>query len=114
MSKSIPMKCKACAGLTTPLSPEDAKSFNEGVGWIISDDGKTISRTFICKDFEQAMDFIFEAALTAEDEGHHPDHSLTKYRRLTFVLTTHAAKGLTTNDFVVAQAINEAWAASQV
>lgn len=113
-SKPIPKKCCACAGLTTPLSAEDVQGFNQGVGWIIADDGKAISRTFVCKDYDDAVAFILAVAGIAAQENHHPDHGLTKYRRLTFSLTTHAAKGITVNDFVMARLINEAWDARKV
>jgi hypothetical protein len=41
-----------------------------------------------------------------EQEGHHPDLHIN-YRRVTIELTTHAIKGLSENDFMMAEKINE-------
>jgi len=38
---------------------------------------------------------------TAEEEDHHPD-ILIKWRRVRVTLTTHAIKGLSENDFIIA------------
>jgi 4a-hydroxytetrahydrobiopterin dehydratase len=54
------------------------------------------------------MAVLNAVAVIAEREGHHPDHSLTKYRDLVLTMTTHASKGLTMNDFVMAKLINQA------
>jgi len=45
-------------------------------------------------------------AEVAEREGHHPDLELT-YGALTVRVRTHAADGLTRNDFVLAAKIDE-------
>ena len=44
----------------------------------------------------------------AEAEGHHPDLHLTGYNTAVAELTTHAAGGLTENDFIVAAKVR-AW-----
>lgn len=41
-------------------------------------------------------------ATVAEAEGHHPDLHLVSYNQVTAQLTTHAAGGLTENDFIMA------------
>jgi 4a-hydroxytetrahydrobiopterin dehydratase len=43
----------------------------------------------------------------AEAEGHHPDLHLTNYRDVTIELWTHAAGGLTENDFILAAKIDK-------
>jgi len=48
---------------------------------------------------------VARAALVAEAEGHHPDIELG-WGRAVFELTTHAASGLTRNDFVMAAKID--------
>jgi 4a-hydroxytetrahydrobiopterin dehydratase len=48
---------------------------------------------------------VARAALVAESEGHHPDIELG-WGRAVFSLTTHAASGLTRNDFVMAAKID--------
>jgi 4a-hydroxytetrahydrobiopterin dehydratase len=42
----------------------------------------------------------------AELEGHHPDLHLTGYRNVAVELWTHAAGGLTENDFILAAKID--------
>ena len=51
--------------------------------------------------------FFDKIAALAEDEGHHPDLHLVGYRNVAVDLYTHAAGGLTENDFILAAKINE-------
>ena len=48
------------------------------------------------------MNAVAEAA---EAANHHPDIHITGYRRVSFELTTHAAKALTFRDIELAQSI---------
>jgi 4a-hydroxytetrahydrobiopterin dehydratase len=70
-----------------------------------------LSRIFVCRDYKEAIAFIVTLSDIAEAQGHHPDFTLSEYKRLEISLTTHAAKGLTINDFVLATLIDAAWAA---
>lgn len=45
---------------------------------------------------------LASVATVAEAEGHHPDLHLVSYNQVTAQLTTHAAGGLTENDFIMA------------
>ena len=67
---------------------------------------KELERTWRCRDFAAAIAFIDRVAEVAEAEGHHPDLHLTAYRDLRIVLWTHAAGGLTPNDFILAAKID--------
>ena len=51
------------------------------------------------------MDFVNMVADTAELEGHHPDIGIF-YNKVSLTLTTHAIKGLSQNDFVLAAKID--------
>lgn len=73
--------------------------------------GMKIARTFTFRDFREAMRFVYRIAHIAENEGHHPDIRLT-YNIVTIELFTHAAKGLTENDFIVAAKIDEVFLAN--
>ncbi|MBP9855568.1 MAG: 4a-hydroxytetrahydrobiopterin dehydratase [Candidatus Omnitrophica bacterium] len=75
-------------------------------GWQLTDDHKTIYRDFIVPNFIAAIDLIDRIAVIAEDEKHHPDIHLTKYRNLRVVLTTHEVSGLSEKDFTIATKIN--------
>ena len=55
--------------------------------------------------YRDAFGFVARAALVAETEGHHPDIELG-WGRAAFELTTHAASGLTRNDFILAAKID--------
>jgi 4a-hydroxytetrahydrobiopterin dehydratase len=67
--------------------------------------GDTIKRDFKFKNFKEAIDFVNKVAKIAEDEGHHPDIYIF-YNKVNLSLSTHAAKGLTENDFILAAKIN--------
>ncbi|RYH32739.1 4a-hydroxytetrahydrobiopterin dehydratase [archaeon] len=77
--------------------------------WALSEDKKKMSRKFTCRNWQAAMNAIQEISAHAEskDIQHHPDLHLTNYRDLEIVLWTHAAGGLTKNDFVLAMAIDK-------
>ena len=64
-----------------------------------------LSREFSFDNFRDAFGFVARVALVAEAEGHHPDIELG-WGRAKFDLTTHAASGLTRNDFVMAAKID--------
>ena len=64
--------------------------------------GATITRTYEFKDFPAAVKFVNAAARLAEKAWHHPDIDL-RWNKVTLVLTTHDAGGLTEKDFALAQ-----------
>ena len=64
--------------------------------------GATITRTFQFKDFPAAMVFVNHVARLAEEAWHHPDIDI-RWNKVTFVLTTHDAGGLTEKDFALAR-----------
>lgn len=66
----------------------------------------TIEKRFKFKDFAEAMKFVNKAAEIAEEEGHHPDIKIS-WNRVTLQLTTHAIKGLSENDFIMAAKIDK-------
>lgn len=76
-------------------------------GWTVEqgDGHLRLARTVRFKGFLPGVRLIDEIAPIAEEEGHHPDLQLT-YGALKVVLWTHAAGGLTENDFVMAAKID--------
>ena len=52
------------------------------------------------------LDFFCRIGDVAEAEDHHPDLHLANYRDVTVELWTHAAGGLTENDFIMAAKID--------
>ncbi|MBP6942723.1 MAG: 4a-hydroxytetrahydrobiopterin dehydratase [Candidatus Buchananbacteria bacterium] len=101
--------CIPCEGGTKPFTLEELKQYLPVVPeWKVSDsEPLSISRTIICKDFKDAVTLITKIAEIAEAEGHHPDLYLHDFKKLTITLSTHAIKGLSINDFIVAAKIDQ-------
>jgi 4a-hydroxytetrahydrobiopterin dehydratase len=90
---------------------EEARGMLEQVpDWELTEESKLIRR-FRFSDFAGAMRFVNSVATLAESEGHHPDIYIS-WNRVRLELTTHAIKGLSDNDFIMAAKINEAAATS--
>jgi 4a-hydroxytetrahydrobiopterin dehydratase len=99
-------RCEACVPGTPPLDEERAAELHGQVDSAWERDGnKKLRREFSFKNFRDAFGFVSRIALIAEAEGHHPDLELG-WGRVAVDLTTHAAKGLTDNDFIVAAKID--------
>ena len=98
-------KCVPCEGGTPPLTKENIEEYMKEVqGWEVRDN-KLIAKTFGFKSFKEAIDFVNQAAGIAEEEQHHPDIHI-RYKKVTLELTTHAIKGLSENDFIMASKID--------
>jgi 4a-hydroxytetrahydrobiopterin dehydratase len=98
--------CEACAPGTPPLPEEEAAELASKVPQWERDLNRSLRREFSFPDFRDAFGFVARVALIAEAEGHHPDIELG-WGRASFELTTHAASGLTLNDFVLAAKIDQ-------
>lgn len=68
-------------------------------------EGETLRRTFVLGDFTEAMGFVTRVAILAEKANHHPDIDI-RWNKVTLVLTTHDAGGLTDNDVDLAEKID--------
>jgi 4a-hydroxytetrahydrobiopterin dehydratase len=64
-------------------------------------------RVVKCKDWRDAISLIDAVAAEAERRDHHPDLCVTRYRTVTFRLTSHDAGGITRRDVEMARAIDE-------
>jgi 4a-hydroxytetrahydrobiopterin dehydratase len=73
-------------------------------GWQRVEDAIVKTATFA--DFKEAIEFVNRVADAAEEAGHHPDIDI-RWNKVTLVLTTHAAGGLTVNDFRLARRLND-------
>ena len=76
-------------------------------GWVLSDDGTAITKTFAFADFAAAFGFMAQMALVAERMDHHPDWR-NVYRRVEVSLTTHDRGGVTALDIALAKAMDRA------
>ncbi len=64
---------------------------------------ESIERRLEVQDFKAALALVNAIGAAADEENHHPDLSISNYRFVTVLLTTHDAGGLTANDFVMAR-----------
>jgi 4a-hydroxytetrahydrobiopterin dehydratase len=64
-----------------------------------------ITRDFRFGSFVEAFGFMAKVALLAEKADHHPEWS-NVYNRVTILLTTHDAGGLSTRDIALAREID--------
>jgi 4a-hydroxytetrahydrobiopterin dehydratase len=101
--------CVACGPGTPPLPKAEIDRLLEHVPeWNVQEaDGHLrLARTFQFKGFMPGVELIDRIAPIAEAESHHPDLVLS-YGSLTVWLWTHAAGGLTENDFILAAKIDQ-------
>jgi len=100
-------RCVPCEGGVPPLGEDEARQYHEELG----DDWHRVGTSRLEKeyrfiDFVEAMQFANRIGDLAEAEGHHPD-LLVGWGRVKVYLWTHAADGLTKNDFILAAKISE-------
>jgi thiol peroxidase len=104
--EELPSKCKPCEEGTPPMPKEKVeKLLVQYRGWQLLEDKKLV-KEFKFKDFIEAKYFLDLVSIIAEEQGHHPTFTLI-YNKLRITLTTHAAGGLTENDFIMAKIIDE-------
>jgi len=99
----------ACKPGTPPLPREEIdRLLLEVPDWLVEEaEGHLrLSRTAKFKGFMPGVELVDRIAPIAEAEGHHPD-LLLSYGSLTIWLTTHAAGGLTDNDFILAARLDK-------
>ena len=73
-------------------------------GWTLVDN--RIEKEYRFKSYLDGLEFAYSLGKTAEQEDHHPD-ILVRWRRVKVTLTTHAIKGLSENDFIMAAKADE-------
>lgn len=95
-------RCQPCEGGIPPLAREKAGEYLAAIsGWMLSDDAKAIRKEYKFKNFKEVIAFFNRIAQIAEAENHHPDLRIG-YSRVAVELSTHAIKGLSENDFILA------------
>jgi 4a-hydroxytetrahydrobiopterin dehydratase len=98
--------CQACVPGTPPIEEARAVELEAQLDPAWSREGTTrLRRELGFRNFRDAFGFTARVALLAESEGHHPDLELG-WGRVAVTLTTHAAGGLTDNDFILAAKID--------
>ena len=103
-------RCVRCEPGTPQLEPLAVEAFKAEVpSWQVTqgDGHPALTRTYRFKGFMPGVDLVNRIAAIAEAEGHHPDLCLG-WGYLTVQLWTHAAGGLTENDFILAAKVDQA------
>ena len=99
-------RCIPCEGGFPALTPDQAGDFLPHVPeWKMNAEATEISRTFKFSDFAEALEFVNKVGELAHEEWHHPDVALS-WGKVTIRLSTHAVKGLSENDFILAAKID--------
>jgi 4a-hydroxytetrahydrobiopterin dehydratase len=102
--------CVACKPGSPHLSRDEVEQLLDQVeGWNVEEaEGHLrLSKVFKFKGFMPGVELVNKIAPIAEAEKHHPD-LLVSWGSLTVWLWTHAAGGLTENDFILAAKIDRA------
>ncbi len=97
--------CQPVRAGTNALSHFDIEELADELapGWHVNDD--LIRREYVTNDFGEAFALATRIALLAEAQGHHPEMTVS-WGRLVVTFSTHAAHGLTRNDFIMAAHID--------
>ena len=105
MNDLIKKHCVPCKNGEGKLDINQIKNYLPLVeNWFLV--GDQIKRDFKFKNFKQSMDFVSKVADIAESENHHPDIYIF-YNKVNLTLYTHAVKGLSENDFILAAKVNQ-------
>ena len=110
MSDLTKKKCLPCEGGLIPFDISEIHKYQKKVdGWDINKDEKKIfflNKNFKFKNFLDSQNFINKVGEISESEGHHPD-ILFGWGYAEIKITTHAIKGLSENDFILAAKIDQ-------
>ena len=99
-------KCEPCSGNTPKLNFEEiTKNLSQLDQWQVNDNQEMIFKKFTFNNFNKALDFTNKVGTLSNSEGHHPDISLG-WGYCLIMLHTHAIKGLSINDFILASKID--------
>jgi 4a-hydroxytetrahydrobiopterin dehydratase len=97
--------CAPCKRGTPPLDANAIDQLRVQIeAWEVVD-GHHLRKVWKFPDFRSALEFVNRVGEVADSEGHHPDIALG-WGRVEVTLWTHAAGGLTENDFILAARID--------
>ena len=89
-----------------PLTRQERQQLTTTLpAWRLVEGRDAVERSFKFKDFAAAWAFMTRVALLAEKQDHHPEWS-NVYNRVTILLTTHDAGGLSSRDVRLAASID--------
>ena len=110
MNDLLDKKCMPCEGGVAPFDISEIHKYQKKVdGWDITEGADKIfflSKKFKFENFLKSQTFVNEVGKISEQEGHHPD-ILFGWGYAEIKVTTHAIKGLSENDFILAAKIDK-------
>ena len=110
MSDLLDKKCVPCEGGVKAFDISEIHKYQKKVdGWDIIKNNSNIyflEKKFNFKNFLKSQNFVNEVGKISEAEGHHPD-ILFGWGYAKISITTHAIKGLSENDFILAAKIDQ-------
>ena len=103
-------KCVSCESGVIPFDISEIHKYQKKVdGWDITKNESQIfflNKKFNFENFLESQKFIINVGKISEEESHHPDITFG-WGYAQIKITTHAIKGLSENDFILAAKINE-------
>jgi 4a-hydroxytetrahydrobiopterin dehydratase len=110
MSDLLNKKCAPCEGGVIPFDVSEIHKYQKKVdGWDITKEENEIfflKKKFTFKNYLDSQKFINNVGEISEAEGHHPDVTFG-WGYAEIKITTHAIKGLSENDFILAAKIDQ-------
>jgi 4a-hydroxytetrahydrobiopterin dehydratase len=85
------------------LSDDEIAQGLVGLDW--AREGDVIVTTVVRRNFAEALAFVNQVGVLAEERNHHPDIAIS-WNKVTLTLSTHDAGGLTQADLDLAAAID--------
>ncbi len=110
MTDLLKKKCAPCEGGVLAFDISEIHKYQKKVdGWDVVKNNSDIyflEKKFKFKNFLESQNFVNEVGKISELEGHHPDISFGwGYAKIN--ISTHAIKGLSENDFILAAKIDQ-------
>ena len=110
MSDLLNKKCVPCEGGVAAFDLSEIHKYQKKIdGWAVIHNKEKIyflEKKFTFKNFLESQKFVNEVGKISEEEGHHPDITFGwGYAKID--ITTHAIKGLSENDFILAAKIDK-------
>ena len=98
---------KQCEATTPLLTDQEIAGHLQEISpdWRLSEDNKSIIRTFRFKNYYDTMAFVNVVAMVAHRQDHHPDMTVT-YNTCRVEFSTHSVGGLSLNDFICAAKVD--------
>ena len=109
MTELFEKKCVSCEGGTAAFDYSEIHKYSKKInGWMVKKNDKQcyyLEKKFEFKNFLISQKFVNLVGDIAEKEGHHPDIAFGwGYAKIKIL--THAVKGLSENDFILASKID--------